>query len=180
MSNQAILPLPCPKCQHVMKLPLARLPQNKPMGLVNCTQCGQAIKFKIPNFKAPVVDKTEIPAGDTSEATQLDAAFEGKLRDEQGNTYVLRVGVNVLGRQGDVALPAADKKISRKHCAIEVKESPGGWLVILSDDGSHTGKPSTNGTFSDENRLSKYDKVYLEDGDRFRVGRTFLTFKTNS
>ena len=175
MAQQAMLRLSCPKCQHVIKLKVARLPKDKPMGMVNCTQCGQAIKFKIPHSSPPKVEKTEVPDQDPKNLPD----FSGILRDDQDKTYPLKVGVNILGRKGTVVLPSTDKKISRQHCAIEVKESHGSWLAVLSDDGSHTEKPSTNGTFFEDKRLSPYDKIYLENNDRFRVGQTIFTFKTS-
>lgn len=83
-------------------------------------------------------------------------------------------GVHTLGRKASISFPD-DPFMSRIHCVIEVKKNAsGGYSLILSDDGSHSpsGKPSSNGTFLNEERLGPYDKVYLQPGDILRLGHT--------
>jgi pSer/pThr/pTyr-binding forkhead associated (FHA) protein len=65
------------------------------------------------------------------------------------------------------------------HCMIEVIEKHSETLCILTDDGSisESGEASTNGTFYNETRLTRYDKVYLNHGDKVRLGRTEFVFR---
>jgi pSer/pThr/pTyr-binding forkhead associated (FHA) protein len=51
---------------------------------------------------------------------------------------------------------------------------------IITDDGSisNNNEPSTNGTFHNDKRLTRFDKIFLSDGDSLRIGHTKLVFKT--
>jgi pSer/pThr/pTyr-binding forkhead associated (FHA) protein len=39
-------------------------------------------------------------------------------------------------------------------------------------------EPSTNGTFHNGKRLTRFDKIFLSNGDSLRIGHTELVFKT--
>jgi pSer/pThr/pTyr-binding forkhead associated (FHA) protein len=62
---------------------------------------------------------------------------------------------------------------------VEVIEKSGDYLCILTDDGSisDSGEPSTNGTFHNGTRLTRYDKIYLNHNDNLRLGHTDFVFK---
>ena len=66
-----------------------------------------------------------------------------------------------IGREGKLKI-ATDRKISRRHAQIEVRDP----RVFLEDLGS------TNGTFVDEERLT--GRVELQNGKLLRLGRTWL------
>lgn len=168
--------LKCTKCQKSISIPEDKLPKDKERAMVKCPSCQQVLVFNIPAaLRQPVAqaDKTIITAPPAkSEPTNP------RLVCDAGQTeYKLKPGKNIIGRDTDISIPG-DRYISRKHCLIEVVEKNFGHLCILTDDGSisDSGTPSTNGTFYNGNRLTRYDKFYLENNDKIRVGHTDLTF----
>lgn len=80
--------------------------------------------------------------------------------DEDGRT---------LGRDSEVQIRLRDDLVSRRHAQVYRQEAEGSAesQYVLVD------LHSTNGTFVNEERISK---AFLHDGDRIRVGRTTLKF----
>jgi pSer/pThr/pTyr-binding forkhead associated (FHA) protein len=112
------------------------------------------------------------------EVFDKEKPLDAKLVDEANDKeYALKEGKNVVGRKADISVEN-DPFISRKNCLIEVIKNSYHYDFVLTDDGSlaETGDPSTNGTFHNGNRLTKYDKVYLSNGDKIRIGHTELIF----
>jgi pSer/pThr/pTyr-binding forkhead associated (FHA) protein len=91
----------------------------------------------------------------------LLTVVSGPLR---GASFRLRPGSLTIGRGGDVDIAIDDRRVSRRHAAVE--PAPGG--AVLSDAGS------TNGTWLNDQRLT--GPALLRDGDRIRVGRVELRF----
>lgn len=115
------------------------------------------------------------------------------VNETDGTTLELKPGENIFGRSGgpEGAAPQSsnprffhvitgDKYISHKHCLINVIEQHGNHLCTISDDGSisDSGLPSTNGTFCNDKKLTKFDKLFLSPGDKVRIGHTEFIFKT--
>lgn len=164
----------CSKCNTIISVPEDKLPKNKLKAMVKCTNCQHPIVFTIPTGllqAQPDGDKTEI--GDIGGFKISTAKL---IEKNTGIVHTLKNGNNVVGRDADISIDN-DKYISRKHCLIEIKQTPIGLEVIISDDGTETGKPSTNGTFYKEQRISKYDKILLKNNDIIKIGRTYLTVK---
>ena len=142
------------------------------MFLLKCPQCKQSIIFKIPdsirNKPKPNADKTQI--GDTVTFSSTDVFLVDKTSRRR---YKLRLGKNIIGRKGDVEIDNNDSYVSRFHCLIEMVKTANGCDIILMDDGSvsGTGKPSTNGTFHNGEKLTKIDKIFLEKNDEIRLGK---------
>jgi len=82
-----------------------------------------------------------------------------------GQRHVLDQKRSVLGRSRDVDVQIEDPNISRRHAEI-VQEGSIYWLVDLG---------STNGTEVDGRRVQR---ARLDDGSRFTVGETTVTFST--
>jgi pSer/pThr/pTyr-binding forkhead associated (FHA) protein len=82
-----------------------------------------------------------------------------------GQRRVLDKKRSVLGRSRDVDVQIDDQNISRRHAEI-VQEGSAYWLVDLG---------STNGTEVDGRRVQR---ARLDDGSRFTVGETTVTFST--
>jgi len=95
--------------------------------------------------------------------------------------YKLKTGKNIIGRQGDICIDSGDRYIGRKHCLIQIIIKADSLDIILIDDGSisDSGQPSTNGTFYNGNRLTKYDKIYLNNGDKLKMGHTEFEIRIN-
>ena len=89
------------------------------------------------------------------------------LVDSNGREYALKVGENLVGREGaDILLP--DKSVSRRHAQFTVQENN---VVILSELGS------TNGSRHGATPLGSGQSVPLKDNDELRFGAVRLTIR---
>ena len=96
---------------------------------------------------------------------QPAAAKFPMLRDASGRELPLKMGANLVGREGaDVMLP--DASVSRRHATLIVSE---GNRVTLEDLGS------TNGTRAVGNPIVAGQKVTLIDGAALKFGSVALT-----
>ncbi|SMB94648.1 FHA domain-containing protein [Thermanaeromonas toyohensis ToBE] len=80
---------------------------------------------------------------------------------DQGRTFVLHEGRQVLGRNPTCEVFLTDDQVSRQHCQIEVEEGKS----ILTDLGSR------NGTLVNGQPVQR---ALLNPGDHIQVGRTLL------
>lgn len=74
-------------------------------------------------------------------------------------------GIWVIGRDRKMALPIQDKRLSRRHAAIQHIEDQGFYMIDLS---------STNGSFVNGEPVRHC--VLLKDGDQIRLGSLAFTF----
>ena len=87
------------------------------------------------------------------------------LRDAGGREFPLKLGANLVGREGaDVMLP--DASVSRRQATLTVSE---GNRVTLEDLGS------TNGTRAAGNPIASGQKVTLIDGATLKFGSVTVT-----
>ena len=113
------IPVPCPVCGH-----------RNQAGDAYCGECGFLL--------ASPADAIS-PLQETADITR-----QPHLTDDNGKIYVLRPGVNTVGREtGDIVLP--DKTVSRHHAHIVYDEDRGLYSVEDID--------STNGTSVNGQRL---------------------------
>jgi pSer/pThr/pTyr-binding forkhead associated (FHA) protein len=121
-----IKPVQCPVCRTF-----------NPVGVMFCVDCGLIFDRALPGdaFGAPAV---QLPV----------------LVEQSGREHPLRPGLNVIGREGDIALP--DSKISRRHAQI----SHDNGVLTVEDLGS------SNGTKVDGNPLSVGQPVTLKGGEK--------------
>lgn len=83
--------------------------------------------------------------------------------DDAGRRFALEQPITTIGRDSGNLIRLRDSEVSRRHG--EILQTPEGFeLVDLA---------SSNGTFLDRERI---DRCLLRDGDRIRVGRTWLVF----
>jgi predicted Zn finger-like uncharacterized protein len=169
--------LTCSKCQRVINIAKEKIPADKEKAMIKCPGCQQVIVFTIPQaFRktVPQADRTIISQGPEKPKNNRPRLCQA----DDGAEYELKPGKNIIGRDAGISIPG-DRFISRRHCLVEVVEKNGELLCVLTDDGSiaDSGEPSTNGTFHNEVRLTKYDKMYLNNGDKVRLGHTEFLFK---
>lgn len=167
----------CPNCNKKITLDENKLPSNKKKATVKCPQCDKNLIFSLPlpvtTYHKTKNEPTQVIFTKNSEnIAQSDFV---KLKDiEGGREFQLRNGINTIGRKGTIKIDNDDKYISRIHCAIEIKNRNNKREIILSDTGEHSPdlKPSSNGTFYNNYRLSSHDKIILNHGDFVRIGNT--------
>ncbi|MCG0276924.1 MAG: DUF3662 domain-containing protein [Thermanaeromonas sp.] len=86
---------------------------------------------------------------------------------DQGRSFVLHEGRQVLGRNPTCEVFLTDEQVSRQHCQIEVEEGKS----ILTDLGSRNGT-MVNG--------QPVQRALLNPGDYIQVGRTLLQLQVVS
>lgn len=101
--------------------------------------------------------KEGIPSSSRSPELRL-LVLEGP---DQGRTFILHEGRQILGRNPTCEVFLTDEQVSRQHCQIEVEEGKS----ILTDLGSR------NGTLVNGQPIQR---VLLNPGDHIQVGRTLL------
>lgn len=125
-----IKPTQCPVCKTF-----------NPAGVMFCVDCGLIFDRALPGdvFGAPVV---QVP----------------RLVDSGGREHPIRPGVNVIGREGDIAI--ADGRASRRHAQIHSMDG----ALEIEDLGS------TNGTTVEGAKLEPNQKRPLRGGEKIGFG----------
>jgi len=125
--------------------------QGRSLSDTYCPDCGYAL--------------AGLSAGTAFEAEPAHLAKRAWLEGREGETYSLRIGSSVVGRDGGDVM-VADKTVSRLHARLE-----------LGEDGSLTVEDlgSTNGTQVNEAALVPNAPRSLADGDRLRFGSVSVT-----
>ncbi len=162
----------CSKCQVILRIDETKLPKNKNKTTVKCPKCKHSVVFTIPKEIQNKDDEDRTEISDTKNSYVSGLLIERGTNKE----HPLKRGNNIIGRQGDISV-ATDRYMSKQHCLIEMNVEVWGVEFVLSDDGSATGKPSTNGTFINDKKISEYDKIVLKDNDVIKAGHTYFTVK---
>ena len=96
----------------------------------------------------------------------------GKLVDGNGEEYLLRQGVNTIGRKASTSnatlqINTADRYMSRSHAIISVNA---GIHIIRNHE-------NKNPSYVNGIMIVGNDQVVLNDGDNVKLGNTVLTFR---
>jgi hypothetical protein len=102
---------------------------------------------------------------EAASVVELGVEREVAVLEWNGERRVLDKRRSVLGRSRDADVQIEDPNVSRRHAEI-VQEGTVYWLVDLG---------STNGTEVDGRRVQR---ARLDDGSRFTIGETTVTFST--
>lgn len=166
----------CSKCQKVFEIVESKLPKDKEKAMVKCPGCQQVLVFSIP--KSAPRPKMNEDRTIVEQVSRKDL-HPRLIRLIDKTEFPLAKGQNIIGRKAGLII-TDDRYISQKHCMIEVVEQFGELQCIITDDGSMSDnkEPSTNGTFHNGKRLTRFDKIFLSNGDSLRIGHTELVFKT--
>ncbi|MFL5959312.1 MAG: FhaA domain-containing protein [Gaiellaceae bacterium] len=114
---------------------------------------------------ATMVYKPRTQPTEAASLAELGVEKEVAVLSWSGERRVLDKRRSVLGRSRDADVQIEDPNVSRRHAEI-VQEGSVYWLVDLG---------STNGTEVEGRRVQR---ARLDDGSRFTVGETTLTFTT--
>jgi hypothetical protein len=120
---------------------------------------------EVPVPGATMVYKPRTQPTEAASAVDLGVEREVAVLSWSGQRHVLSNQRSVLGRSRDADVRVDDPNVSRRHAEI-VQEGSTYWLVDLG---------STNGTEVDGRRVQR---VRLDDGSRFTLGETTVTFST--
>lgn len=120
---------------------------------------------EIPAPGATMVYKPRTQPTEAASVVDLGVEKEVAVLRWNGERCVLDKRRSVLGRSRDADVRIDDANVSRRHAEI-VQEGSTYWLVDLG---------STNGTEVDGQRVQR---GRLDDGSRFTIGETTVTFST--
>jgi len=126
--------LKCSKCQKVISISEEKIPRDKEKAMIKCPGCQQVLVFTVPQSlrkTVPQAEKTIITEGPARQKANLPKL----VHISENIDYQLKVGKNIIGRDADISIPG-DPYISRRHCLVEVTDKSGGYLCIMTDDGS--------------------------------------------
>jgi hypothetical protein len=131
-------------------------------------QYGRRGDEEAPEAPAPGATMVYKPRTQPTEAAslvELGVEREIAVLRWNGQRRVLEKRRSVLGRSRDADVQVEDPNVSRRHAEI-VQEGSAYWVVDLG---------STNGTEVDGRRVQR---ARLDDGSRFTIGETTVTFST--
>ena len=114
---------------------------------------------------ATMIYKPRTQPTEAASLEELGVEREVAVLQWNGQRRVLENQRSVLGRSRDVDVQIEDPNVSRRHAEI-VQEGSTYWLVDLG---------STNGTEVNGRRVQR---MRLDDGSRFTIGETTVTFST--
>jgi hypothetical protein len=120
---------------------------------------------EVPAPGATMVYKPRTQPTEAASLVELGVEREIAVLRWNGQRCVLEQRRSVLGRSRDADVQIEDPNVSRRHAEI-VQEGSTYWLVDLG---------STNGTEVDGRRVQR---ARLDDGSRFTIGETTVTFST--
>ncbi len=112
--------------------------------------------------KTVAIDLNAINRGTFKPVVGWVVILNGELR---GRDFRLVDGKNTMGTAADCDVVLTDPYLSSKHTVIRHEN---GTFTIVDMD-------STNGTYVNERKITKYDII---DNDKIRLGRTELKFKS--
>jgi len=167
----------CPVCGAVLKVATTVGVEEKN---VSCPVCHTSSPYK--NFK-PIIDKAEQTLlGGAAEKTFAEA-IGCLVAPSLGQTFPLKAGRNIVGRQSAQSLatiqlpfPPSHHRTSREHLVFDVKHVEGRGMVHYAS----LFKPDTNATFIGEAKLHYGDSVILNDEDIIRLPDMELRFEIHS
>ena len=119
----------------------------------------------VPVPGATMVYKPRTQPTEAASPVELGVERELAVLRWNGQRRVLEKRRSILGRSRDADVQVEDPNVSRRHAEI-VQEGSTYWVVDLG---------STNGTEVDGRRVQR---ARLDDGSRFTIGETTLTFST--
>ena len=120
---------------------------------------------EVPAPGATMVYKPRTQPTEAASLAELGVEREIAVLRWNGQRRALEKRRSVLGRSRDADVQVEDPNVSRRHAEI-VQEGSTYWVVDLG---------STNGTEVDGRRVQR---ARLDDGSRFTIGETTVTFST--
>jgi len=117
-----------------------------------------------------IVNGQEVGDGKAIANTKLAGVLVSYSRLNTGEYFELREGNNFIGQGPNNTIRLLEKHVSQEHALIRVSLDPASnkWLIELGDKGG------TNGTYKGDQRLSLYQSVELNNGDRIKIGKYIL------
>lgn len=120
------------------------------------------------------VSRAVLTSGDRLRIGSVDMTYRAVEREApgawlefDGRRYAVTASGLTIGRSSENEVPVADRRVSRRHARIELRQ---GTAVIIDLD-------SANGTFVNGQRVQQHP---LHDGDEIRIGDSRIAFRRRS
>lgn len=170
----------CPKCKNSYFVgdyieaakELPPMPEISKSSKPASSVSGSASESPVPPTQLPPKPSVSPVPPQPAKPKPERCASIGYLTDDKGNKWQLHLGSNVFGRKADSStaefqIPTADTSMSRKHACISVAERSDGTVSYKIFDTN-----SKNGTFVNDCKLEKDQRVLLLNGDIISFSQT--------
>lgn len=168
-----LLSIGCPHCGSVLSIKNMPGIENK---TVTCPVCHQ--KSRIRDCKRFQKHNNEDEPTETLYKSSTNLIIGVLKNTFTKQTWQLKTGRNVIGRKAstnlaDIVIPTEDKRLSRDHIVIDVREtSTDGYVHLLS-----LAKERVNKTFVGETELEYGDCIKLKEGTVITLPGVKLIFE---
>lgn len=158
----------CPHCKAMLEV---TNPQEQEVREITC-----------PNPACKAVLRVNFYDGETILAENKSQEQSAGLLVYNSQKHALREGKNTIGRSdskhtADIGIECADKSMSRLHCQIEVMKLESGKVKPVLSDLREQNKIDQMPLKVNDEQLSVYDQVVLEDGDYILLGDTVVKYR---
>lgn len=181
----------CLSCNSITSVKVGfLLPYSGKLVVIKCANpaCGAPFKIQVPVYNSDTPSINQIPEDEIA-LTEIPSAARNSFhfvklkvlpnQKTEGQSFILKMREQSVGRlslvpgdfKPDIPIVTNDRKISKNHFQIlQTKNQFGDTEAILKDI------QSVNGTFVNESTvsLSHTEEIYLYNGDRIRIGETFI------
>lgn len=155
----------CPRCDNAIFLDLSRYNDQHALH-VHCVECGRDYSIRLKQDAGTEEEENERLKVGSITVLENDNCYRQEISLYEGKNSI---GRRTRGNPIEVAIDSGDDDMARNHCVIEIsKKRDGRWSFLLSDFGSR------KGTYYRGERLGKYDKIALDDGDSVVIGSTIF------
>lgn len=144
---------------------------------------GQEVReITCPNPACKAVLRVNFYDGETILAENKSQKQSAGLLVYNSQKHALREGKNTIGRSdskhtADIGIECADKRMSRLHCQIEVVKLENGKVKPVLSDLRGRDKINQMPLKVNDEPLSVYDQVVLEDGDYILLGEAVVKYR---
>jgi hypothetical protein len=144
---------------------------------------GQEVReFTCPNPDCKAILRVNFYDGETILAENKGQKSSLGLLVYNSQKHALHEGKNTIGRSdskhtAEIGIESADKSMSRLHCQIEVFKLEKGKVKPVLSDLREQDKIYKKPLKVNNEPLSFYDQIVLEDGDYLLMGDTVVRFR---
>ena len=160
---------------------------------ITCPRCGAMLEvtnpnnlavrdITCPNPKCKALLHVNFDDGETILVTKKNSKDKcGYIKHEGQNPLYLREGRFTIGRAdrnntANLGIETQDMSMSRLHCQLEVVKLKSGKVKVIISDLREQEKIEKKPVLVNEVRLSGFDKLVLDDGDRIKLGNTIVWY----
>lgn len=160
---------------------------------ITCPKCGAMIEVGNPNLVAvrdincpnpncKALLHVNFDDGETILADKKSRKDVAGMIVYNSQKLPLQEGKNTIGRKdskntASIGIETSDKAMSRLHCQIEVVKLKNGKVKPILNDLRDENKIGTKPIIINDESLTVFDKIVLDDGDYIKLGDTVVRYR---